>query len=188
MKQRLRRRSGCISRLGRTSVLARLAVRLVESKSAVEYPVFDLETASHRLGLSVVQYRHMATIAENAFRNQLGEMVALVWSSGSGEGGFSWLKNVAPWPEVRFSVDGHELRRAISSLVSSCGDSVRIVALWHSHQRSVEPSSVDVREFPSWLTDLGAIYVVSGGGTVFYSGENYSDRNIQEQMEGEAIE
>ena len=147
-----------------------------------------MDYAAGVLGLSATQYRHMATIAENAFRNQLGEMVCLVWSRPVGPGGFAWLKNVAPWPEVRFSVDGHELKRAISSLVELYGDGVSITALWHSHQRSVEPSSVDVREFPSWLTDLGAIYVVQGGVTVLYSGENYSDGNIQEQMEGEAIE
>lgn len=41
--------------------------------------------------------------------------------------------------------------------------------LWHSHVRTVEPSSFDVETFPAWLCAVGLVYHVPSGTTTVYN-------------------
>lgn len=162
-------------------------VRLVRSESGLG----DL--------LGAERYKELCSLAEQAFVDGAGETVALVWRGwlngrvsggcrvGGSTEGYSILENAAPWPEVRFTVNGAELKQEIARLHRMYGDSLIVTCLWHSHQRSREASKVDVREFPAWLTSLGAIYVASGGETVFYNGHGMLSKEAASEEDSTVI-
>lgn len=72
-----------------------------------------------------------------------------------------------------FLVEGDELLRVLNAARER--DDVKASTygrvLWHSHYIAVEPSDVDIRDFPGWLADYGMVYHAPTGTTTVYNGD-----------------
>lgn len=81
------------------------------------------------------------------------------------------LENVACESD-RFEVTADELYRVLKMVrirlgIESTSD-VEYTVLWHSHPRTVGPSSLDIREFPRGVVDHGLVYHSPTGTTSRY--------------------
>lgn len=74
------------------------------------------------------------------------------------------LTNVAPahTADRMFDIEGVEVR----ALIVAYG--AQPVYLWHSHTRSLEPSTTDIEFFPAWLVERGVIYCAPLDQTTLY--------------------
>ena len=73
----------------------------------------------------------------------------------------------------KFLITADSLYKALKDLKAGLGivktGDVEYAALWHSHPRSVGPSSLDIREFPEHLVNVGYVYHTPTGTTSRYN-------------------
>lgn len=81
------------------------------------------------------------------------------------------LENVACESD-RFEVTADELYSVLKKVKTRLGieavGQLEYAVLWHSHPRSVGPSSLDIREFPRGVVDHGLVYHSPTGTTSRY--------------------
>ncbi len=93
------------------------------------------------------------------------ERVALGGISRGGTSMF-WveLTNVHASPEHNFAADGEEVHEALQVLRL---ERASAHVLWHSHEKAEEPSAMDIRSFPTWLS-VGVVWSAASATSTSY--------------------
>lgn len=78
------------------------------------------------------------------------------------------LENSARHADKTFEVTDSEMRRCMQYMLQTFGEHTTAHVLWHSHYRSEEPSSTDIRDFPEWLVGVGVVHHAPTGTSRAY--------------------